>query len=88
MADLIKQLLLPGYDLSKEQAIQGAIAKILRLTAEFERLQAKIEAMEQQEPAGVVELMPGASGFTMACFSSDEVPVGTKLYLAPGAKGE
>lgn len=34
----------------------------------------------QSEPIGEVGTMPGASGFTMACFRADEVPAGTKLY--------
>lgn len=54
-------------------------------------LQAKVAEMEKQGPAGIAGsmwAMPGTSGFTVAYFSADEVPVGTKLYLAPGAKGE
>ena len=51
-------------------------------------LRTTIEQMEQQEPAGIAGSMPGTSGFTVACFSADEVPVGTKLYALPGAKGE
>lgn len=27
--------------------------------------------------------MPGTSGFTMACFKAEDVPVGTKLYAGP-----
>lgn len=30
--------------------------------------------------------MPGTSGFTMACFRAADIPVGTKLYAAPGAQ--
>jgi hypothetical protein len=33
-------------------------------------------------PIGQADPMPGASGFTMACFKASDVPVGTKLYLA------
>ena len=55
---------------------------------ELNRLRAKIAEMEKQEPAGIAGSMPGTSGFTMACFSADEVPMGTKLYALPGAKGE
>ena len=40
-------------------------------------------SMAQQEPVGVVDLMPGTSGFTMACFHADKVPVGSKLYTHP-----
>lgn len=32
------------------------------------------------EPAGVVGVMPGTSGFTTAIFKANEVPVGTHLY--------
>lgn len=36
------------------------------------------------EPVGEVGSMPGTSGFTMACFKAEDVPVGTKLYaVAP-----
>lgn len=51
-------------------------------------LRARIEAMEQQEPIGTTGGLPGTPGFTMACFHADKVPVGTKLYALPGAKGE
>lgn len=34
-------------------------------------------------PVGEVGTMPGTSGFTMACFHADKVPLGTKLYTAP-----
>lgn len=37
----------------------------------------------QGEPIGEVGTMPGTSGFTMACFRADEVPVGTKIYTTP-----
>ena len=55
---------------------------------EIERLRAKIEQMEKQEPIGTTEGMPGTTGFTMACFHADKVPIGSKLYALPGAKGE
>lgn len=29
---------------------------------------------------GIVGTMPGTTGFTMAVFKADEVPVGTRLY--------
>lgn len=38
------------------------------------------------EPVGEVGSMPGTSGFTMACFKAEDVPIGTKLYAgAPPA---
>jgi hypothetical protein len=38
---------------------------------------------ETAEPVGETSYMPGTDGFTMACFKASEVPVGTKLYIAP-----
>ncbi len=35
------------------------------------------------EPVGEAGTMPGTSGFTMACFHADKVPLGTKLYTQP-----
>jgi hypothetical protein len=37
----------------------------------------------QGEAVGVAGTMPGTTGFTMASFRADDVPVGTKLYTAP-----
>lgn len=42
----------------------------------------------EQEQAGEAVVgeagtMPGTSGFTMACFHADKVPLGTKLYTRP-----
>ncbi|WP_419692204.1 ASCH/PUA domain-containing protein [Burkholderia gladioli] len=40
------------------------------------------------EAVGVADSMPGANGFTMACFEAAKVPIGTKLYAAAqGAQG-
>ena len=55
---------------------------------ERDALRAKITEMERQELVGTTHAMPGASAFTMACFNASDVPVGTKLYALPGAKGE
>ena len=55
---------------------------------ERDALRAKIEQMERQESVGTTGGMPGTTGFTMACFHADKVPIGTKLYTLPGAKGE
>lgn len=41
------------------------------------------QAVAGGEPVGVVGSMPGTAGFTMVCFNSEKVPVGTKLYTAP-----
>ena len=53
---------------------------------ELDTVRAKVAEMEKQEPVGIAGAMPGTSGFTVACFSADEVPVGTKLYALPGAQ--
>jgi hypothetical protein len=42
-------------------------------------------AAPMANPIGQADPMPGASGFTMACFKASDVPVGTKLYLAPSS---
>ena len=54
----------------------------------IDALCARIEEMEKQEPIGTTGGMPGTTGFTMACFHADKVPIGSKLYALPGAKGE
>ena len=55
---------------------------------ELNRLRTRIEQMERQESVGTTGGMPGTTGYTMACFHADKVPIGTKLYTLPGAKGE
>ena len=53
----------------------------------FEAITAIKEALAQpeQEPIGEVGTMPGTTGFTMACFKAEDVPVGTKLYTTSPA---
>lgn len=36
----------------------------------------------QDKPVGIAGSMPGTSGFTIAAFQSDLVPIGTKLYTS------
>lgn len=43
------------------------------------------QALTPGEPVGEVSTMPGTSGFTLACFKAQDVPVGTKIYTAPPA---
>ena len=74
-------------DMSQEYWSASCV-EVARMVDENIKLRAKIEQMEKQAPAGVAGSMPGAPGFTMACFSTDEVPVGTKLYALYGTKGE
>ena len=78
MSDLITRLCRPGYDLQKEQAIQEAIIEITRLRA-------KIEAMEKQEPVASVWRCDNGH-LHGSC--KNALPMGTKLYAIPGAKGE
>ncbi|MEQ6307400.1 hypothetical protein ABN448_09320 [Delftia acidovorans] len=44
-----------------------------------------LEAPAAPEPVGEAGTMPGTSGFTMACFHADKVPLSTKLYTQPMA---
>jgi hypothetical protein len=54
---------------------------------EWIQLMGQSSAQEQAaEPVGEVGCMPGTTGFTMACFKADDVPVGTKLYTHPPAQ--
>lgn len=50
-------------------------------------MQALREALEQpqdkHETVGKAGPMPGADGFTMACFRASDVSVGTELYTRP-----
>ena len=43
---------------------------------------------EKREPVGEAGPMPGAGGFTMACFRASDVSVGTELYTHPQPKRE
>lgn len=85
MSNLVKRLLLPGYDLQKEQAIQEAVAELWRLNAEVDALRAKIEAMEQQEPVATV-IKEGDSRYWMSerlwTFPDGKYP----LYALSGAQ--
>ena len=65
----------------------NAIAEVCRLTAEVERLQAKIEAMERQEPVAIVESWANGSysrNYKLRWLK--DAAEGANLYLAPGAQ--
>ena len=74
---------------SSEQAARAAYA-------ECARLQAKVEAMERQEPVAQVGVHKTGGNAGIAWSARplnefDSLPLlcdGDKLYLAPGAKGE
>ncbi len=49
-----------------------------------EMVKSKADAsLRTAELVGEAGSMPGSSGFTMACFHADKVPLGTKLYIIP-----
>jgi len=52
-------------------------------TEEWQVIDAELAKQREAEPVGETSSMPGTSGFTMACFNADEIPVGTKLYTHP-----
>lgn len=86
MKMLIKRLLLPGYDLEKERAIQEAIVAMRRLDAENKSMQAKIEAMEQQKPVGKFTQHPSNGLWEQDGYGDN--PEARPLYALPGAKAQ
>jgi len=42
-----------------------------------------VSPLTEEQPVGEAGPMPGTTGFTMAAFKAADVPVGTKLYVAP-----
>ena len=89
IADLMEELNRVGHE---NDALRAAVCHeadcVEACKAEVETLRAKITEMEKQKPIGTAGGMPGTTGFTMACFHADKVPIGDKLYALPGAKGE
>ena len=77
-----------GSDYLTDEEWVEVIDRLEAAEKERDELRAKIEQMERQEPVGTTGGMPGTTGFTMACFHADKVPIGSKLYTLPGAKGE
>ena len=58
---------------SADQMIAYALAAIARPV--------QPSSVVRPVPVGEADYMPGTTGFTMACFKADDVPVGTKLYI-------
>lgn len=50
-----------------------------------QRALAMAPKQEAQEPVAEVSAMPGTSGFTMAVFKADDMPIGSKVYAATAA---
>jgi hypothetical protein len=46
-------------------------------------LRRSLEAERKAEPGGEASAMPGTLAFTVACFHTDSIPTGTKLYTHP-----
>lgn len=70
------------------EAMSGSTDKTLlpRAHRAVEQALAAHEAEQEQAGEAVVGeagTMPGTSGFTMACFHANKVPIGTKLYTRP-----
>lgn len=72
--------LIAGFSADSDATLEEAAAELRRLHA-----LTTAPAAQEAEPVGEAGTMPGSSGFTMACFHADKVPLGTKLYAAPQA---
>ena len=84
-SDALEQARLNGMGSEREAAL---MAKLEAAEKERDALRARIEAMERQEPAGTLH-DDGYFVWNPRCRpDSNYVGWKTKLYLAPGAKGE
>jgi hypothetical protein len=74
-------------DCGRLVSTSGNAEQILRTAATLLSVSAApaLEAPAAPTPVGEAGTMPGTSGFTMACFHADKVPLGTKLYTQPMA---
>ena len=69
--------------LSSDARIEQLEARLCTITKERDALQAKIEQMESQQPAGSVESL-----FDEYVILVNNFDRAAPVYLAPGAKGE
>lgn len=76
----------PGLSEQDQQKLFDSIAHLPEGTTLY--IGPYAQPAEGGEAVGEAGTMPGASGFTMACFHADKVPVGTKLYTTPPASQE
>jgi hypothetical protein len=47
-----------------------------------------VDTTQKVRFVGTVDNMPGTTGFTMAAFKAEEVPLGTRLYMFPKVTGD
>lgn len=73
----------PALDAYDEDEVASFEAKVAGLIRDSIR-----SLTGEGEPVAIAGLMPGTSGFTMAAFEAVKVPVGTRVYTRPAAKGE
>ena len=83
-AELSEQCRLLGMSGEREAK---HLAQIAALEKERDALRAKIEAMEQQKPVGEIQ-RANSTGNYICSEVWVPLPVGSKLYALPGAKGE
>ena len=74
-------LALSDVDWRKDSPTQPVIHKAYNATCA-----AMEQPQDEHEPVGEAGSMPGADGFTMACFRASDVSVGTELYTHPQPK--
>ena len=71
----------------KEKIIDALGSKLNAVAKERDALQAKTEDMERQEPVGEIQ-RANSTGNYICSEVWVPLPVGSKLYALPGAKGE
>lgn len=83
--DALKRLRTGGGDPS---LLERAGAALARLQCARDGLEAADQTAADLRGScvGAAGAMPGTSGFTMACFKADEVPLGTRLYTRPASR--
>ena len=73
--------------LSSDARIEQLEARLCTITKERDALRAKVAAMEKQEPVGEIQ-RANSTGNYICSEVWVPLPVGSKLYALPGAKGE
>ncbi|MGS1033161.1 hypothetical protein [Burkholderia glumae] len=69
-----------------EKALTGLSRALRKVSDTLTRCRVAVSIpADAGEAVGVADSMPGANGFTMACFEAAKVPIGTKLYAAANA---